>query len=258
MIDYNTIKGTIDTHIHTAPDIKPRVLNDVDAAAEAKKEGMRAIVLKSHVEPTASRAKIASYITGFDVIGGVCLNSCVGGLNPDTVKTTAKIGGKIVWFPTISAPNITLTLKKSEDILNLIAENDLVLGTGHFKADEIFLLIDYAKSSGVKKIIVNHPLTCIVGATIEEQIEMSKNAFLEHCYVATMNRHDNLNPKIIADSIKDIGSKKCIMATDFGQSHNPRPVDGMKMFINSMSECGIKKSDIEKMCIHNPSKLFLK
>ena len=87
---------------------------------------------------------------------------------------------------------------------------------------------------------------------------MSRHAYLEHCFVACMEKHDNLDPRIMADAIKEIGPKRCIMATDFGQAHNPRPIEGMKMFVNSMCEYGINKTDINKMCIYNPSKLLLK
>lgn len=253
-----SLEGFIDTHVHTAPDIKPRALNDIEAALDAKNEKMNAMVIKSHVESTASRAKIAEEISGFKVIGGVCLNSSVGGLNPEAVKTTAGLGGKIVWFPTISAPKISINYENTEGILNIIAENDLVLATGHLKPDDIFLLMDYAKGMNIKKIIVNHPLTGVVGANSDEQKEMSRYAYLEHCFVACMEKHDNLDPKVIADSIKKIGPKRCIMATDFGQAHNPFPVKGMKMFVDFMIEYKIKKTDINKMCTENPSKLFLR
>ncbi|MGF7117936.1 DUF6282 family protein [Methanobacterium oryzae] len=257
MPNKDIIAGFIDTHIHTAPDIKPRILTDVEAAKDAKNEKMKAIVIKSHVESTAGRAILVENITGFKVIGGVCLNSSVGGLNVDAVKITVGLGGKIVWFPTISAPLISVNYENTENILNLIAENDLVLATGHLKSEDIFKIIDYAKSAGIKKMIINHPLTRVVGANIDEQKEMAKYAYLEHCFVACMEKHDNLDPKIIANAIKEVGPEKCIMATDFGQVHNPRPIEGMKMFINSMFGYGIKKANINKMCAKNPSKLFL-
>lgn len=251
------INGFIDTHIHTAPDIKPRLLSDIEAAYEAKNCRMHAIVIKSHVESTASRAKIAGIVTGLKVIGGICLNKSIGGLNQEAVKNTAKLGGKIVWFPTISASDIEITYENTEDILHSISENNLVLATGHLKPHEILRLIDYAKSLNIRKIMVNHPLTRVVGASIDEQKEMARYAYLEHCFVACMEKHDNLDPNVIADAINEVGAKHCIMATDFGQVHNPRPVTGMKMFIDSMMECGIKRSDIDKMCGLNPSKLFL-
>ncbi len=226
MANKDLIVGFIDTHLHTAPDIKPRILNDVEAANEAKKEGMHAIVIKSHVEPTAGRAKIAEAVSGFKVIGGICLNSSVGGLNSEAVKAATGLGGKIVWFPTISAPYITINYENTEDIINIIAERDLVLATGHLKPEDIFELLDYAKSANISKIIINHPLTGVVGANIDEQKEMAKYAYLEHCFVACMEKHDNLDPHIIADAIKEVGPERCIMATDFGQVHNPKTCRG--------------------------------
>ncbi len=250
------LEGFIDTHIHTAPDIKPRVLNDVEAAFEAKKEKMDAIVIKSHVESTAGRAKIAEDLSGIRVIGGVCLNTSVGGLNPDAVKNIAKLGGKVVWLPTISSSRIKIIPDKMEEILHIAAQNDLVLATGHISIDEIFLVLDMAKSYGIWRVVVNHPLTNIIGANIEDQMEMAKYGYLEHCFVACMPQHDALNPREIAGAIEEVGYKRCIMATDFGQIHNPHPTEGMKMFVDSMLRYGIKKKHILQMCIENPSKLF--
>lgn len=258
MVNKTSLEGFIDTHIHTAPDIKPRILNDIEAAKRANKEKMGAIIIKSHIESTASRAIIAGKITGFKVIGGICLNSSIGGLNSDAVEVTANLGGKIIWFPTISAPKIGITYGNTEDILNIIAENDLVLATGHLKPNTIFQLLDYAKEKGIKRILINHPLTSVVGASIDEQKEMSKNGYLEHCFVACMEKHDNLDPNKMSDAIKEIGPKRCIMATDFGQSHNLEPIEGMKMFVDYMKRYGIKNADIKKMCVENPVKLFLK
>ena len=74
-----------------------------------------------------------------------------------------------------------------------------------------------AKNLGIWRIIVNHPLTGVVGATIDEQVEMANYAYLEHCFVACMEMHDNLDPMIIRDSIlEEIGAKRFLMATDFG------------------------------------------
>ena len=254
------LKGFIDTHLHTAPDIKPRKLTAMEAARAASHEQMRAIVIKSHAEPTSSRAILAEQETGFKVFGGVCLNDSVGGLNCEAVKITVSQGGKIVWLPTVSRDKIDFTLKenlqKLEDIFTIIAENDLILATGHLKVEDIFNVLDLAVSMGLEKIIINHPLTRVVGATIEEQREMSHSAFLEHCYVACLPRHDGLDPVRIAEAVNEIGARRCILATDLGQIYNPEPVEGFKLFIDLMMECGISWQNIEKMCILNPYRLF--
>jgi Family of unknown function (DUF6282) len=248
------LEGFIDTHIHTAPDIKLRKVNDIEAAQYAAKEKMQAIVLKSHVESTVGRAKIAEYASDLDVFGGLCLNESVGGLNPEAVKVTGELNGKMIWLPTIS--KIKINYEKIEDILHIIAQKDLVLATGHLNIDDIFLVLDMAKSFGIWKLIINHPLTRIIDASLDIQKEMAKYAYLEHCYVACMDKHDNLQPKIIADAIKEIGYRSCIMATDFGQIHNPIPVEGMKSFIGSMRSHGISRKEICVMCLENPYKLI--
>lgn len=250
------LEGFIETHLHTAPDARPRILNDIEAAKAAENEKMRAIVIKSHIEPTSGRARIAQEITGFKVIGGVCLNSSVGGLNTETVKTSANIGGKIIWLPTISYGKISLSCDDLEDVLIAVKENDLILATGHLGVEDIFQVLDLAKIMGLEKILINHPLTEVIGASIEEQKEMARHAYLEHCYVACMPRHDGLNPEVMADAIMEVGSKSCIMATDFGQTHNPAPVEGMKMFVASMQGWGVPWKDIKLMCKENPLKLF--
>ncbi len=250
------LEGFTDTHIHTSPDIKPRLLTDVEAAVSAKEEHMHSIVIKSHHEPTSGRAIIASKVTGFPVYGGVVLNRSVGGLNSNAVKASALIGGKFVWFPTISYSSLEIDWSKVEDILHIVKENQMVISTGHLKPADIFTLIDMAKSVGIWRVVVNHPLTLVVGASLDEQVEMAAHAYLEHCYVACMEKHDNLDPRIIRDSIKEIGAKRCLMATDFGQIHNPRPVNGMKLFINSMLQNGVSIEDILTMCKDNPQKLM--
>ena len=250
------LEGFTDTHIHTAPDGKPRLLTDIEAAIYAKEELMHSIIIKNHSEPTSGRALITSEITGFPVYGGVVLNNSVGGLNPHAVEASVELGGKFVWFPTISYSSVEMDWAKVEEILQIVSENNMVVATGHMKPGDIFTLIDMARSLGIWRIIVNHPLTRVVGVSLDEQVEMSAHAYLEHCYVACMENHDNLDSVLIKDSIKKIGAKRCLMATDFGQIHNPRPVTGMKMFINSMLEKGVSMDEIRLMCKENPQKLI--
>ena len=40
------LKGCIDTHIHGAPDVVPRKMDDLALARDAAKAGMRGLVLK--------------------------------------------------------------------------------------------------------------------------------------------------------------------------------------------------------------------
>jgi hypothetical protein len=244
----------IDTHVHTEPDIRPRKLTDLDTAIMARDKGMAALVIKSHFNPTAQRARIASEITNFNVFGGITLNKKQD-FSPCILRSIAKQGGKIVWMPTINH-NEVLEDDIIEPVLGLIKDYNMIMATGHLNPLKILDLLDQARSHRISRIIINHPLTRVVGATIDEQKEMSKYAYLEHCYVACMPQHDSLSPTCIAEAINEVGPRHCIMATDFGQVHNPTPVKGMKMFIQDMMEHGISLKSIRTMCCDNPHDLL--
>ena len=100
------IQGAIDFHVHTAPDICPRKYTDIQLAEECRKAGMSGFVSKCHQGDTSARASAVSELfPDLKVFGGIVLNHVVGGLNEEAVYACRKMGGKIVWFPTVDAYN---------------------------------------------------------------------------------------------------------------------------------------------------------
>ncbi len=57
MID---IDGAYDLHVHSAPDLFPRIADDRQMVADAAAKGFAGVVMKNHFEGTASRAKLAA------------------------------------------------------------------------------------------------------------------------------------------------------------------------------------------------------
>ncbi len=49
-------KGIIDLHYHSALEVKPRKLNDLELMEEVIRLGVRAVVIKTHYAPTMDRA----------------------------------------------------------------------------------------------------------------------------------------------------------------------------------------------------------
>jgi hypothetical protein len=103
------LRSTVDLHIHADPDSLPRSIDAVEAARMAAFHGMRAIVLKSHYEPTASLAwLVQKVVPGIAVYGGIDLNRSVGGINPEAVERMTRMKGglgRIVWMPIFDAEN---------------------------------------------------------------------------------------------------------------------------------------------------------
>ena len=67
------LTGIIDMHIHSAPDIRQRKLDDLQLMEAAVERGVRAIVIKSHMVPTADRA---TYNTDDDTNSRCCHTRC--------------------------------------------------------------------------------------------------------------------------------------------------------------------------------------
>ena len=72
-----TLAGAIDIHVHSAPDSVERSIDSIDVAKLALARGMRAIVLKSHYEPTATMAFIVRKAGGLTSLSPrtVCIRS---------------------------------------------------------------------------------------------------------------------------------------------------------------------------------------
>jgi hypothetical protein len=277
----NPLAGVIDFHCHAGPDISNRSISDLDLARLAKKEGMRGIVLKNHYTMTADRAQTAmKEVGGVEVFGGIALNRSVGGLNAEAVRRMAAMEGhrgKVVWLPTVDAENsfehgpgarkFVRVVKDGKpvpeiyEVLAVIAQNDLILETGHSTPAESLILIPVAKQAGVKKIIVTHAQ--LLGATVEQMKQMANlGAYIEFCwqsYLAKKGDKNEGDQKAIAECVKaiqSIGAEHCIIDSDLGQPGNPLHPYGMRAFILSLKANGMSEQDIDLIARKNPAKLL--
>jgi hypothetical protein len=114
MVDYATpsdrarelVRTAYDLHVHVAPDVMDRRVDDVTLARRFLAAGLAGFGLKSHYTSTAERARVVeAAVPGIDVVGTLTLNAAVGGLNPVAVEIAAREGARIVWLPTVDAQN---------------------------------------------------------------------------------------------------------------------------------------------------------
>ena len=73
------LHGAYDLHVHSAPDLLPRKLDDLDMARRIANSGMAGFVAKSHFLCTAQRAEMVRKLhPGCYEAGALCLNNAVG------------------------------------------------------------------------------------------------------------------------------------------------------------------------------------
>src|SRR6185312_7929576 len=100
------LRGAYDTHIHVAPDVVPRIVDDVTLAQRFAALGMDGFILKSHYTSTAERAAVVrAAVPGVRALGAIVLNRAVGGMNALAVEVAAREGARTVWLPTVDSVN---------------------------------------------------------------------------------------------------------------------------------------------------------
>ncbi len=148
-------------------------------------------------------------------------------------------------------------------ILDLVAEADVILGTGHLRADEACVLVEAAVAAGVRKIVVPHPTWKVLDYQLDEMKELARlGAYLEHCgsscepqqYVS--HGLTPIDPNDYAVFIRALGAEHCLMSTDSGMFSVPIPSESMRVFIALMLDAGITEQEIDIMARKNPAKLL--
>ena len=273
------IAGLMDTHVHTAPDVFGRSVDDEEAAILYKERGLDTLVLKNHVLPTADRAwLLRKHVTGLNVFGGVVLNSPVGGINPDAVNWMWRMQGgfgRVVWFPTFDADNHVKHFKDApegikvldpggkvlpavRDVLKICSAQKLVVQTGHLSPTEALAVIEAGGDAGVDRIVVTHAQFEVVNMSLEEMRKaVAMGAKLELCamgplmgpeaHLAWMRHWRRVKVEETAAAVKEIGAQNFVLATDLGQTGNPSHADGLQVFVTDLMQAGVSKDEVTKM-----------
>ena len=76
------VEGAYDLHVHVAPDVPQRRIDDRTLAQRFAELGLAGFALKSHYTSTAERAQVVSaLVPEVEVVGTLTLNWAVGGMN---------------------------------------------------------------------------------------------------------------------------------------------------------------------------------
>ncbi len=269
-----TLTGAIDMHAHADPDGVGRKLDAIELVRLAKQNGMRAIVIKNHYEPTQSQAfLLRKIVPGIEVFGGISLDLTVGGVNPAAVEWMTKVKGgygKVVWLPTYdSEAQVKLTkenrpfapvvkdgkvLPAVAQVMAIAAKSNLVLETGHSSGAEDLVIIAEAKRQGVQNVMVTHALTNPGGPLTLAEIQQAAKlgAYIE--LVHGGNTPDMVRKEV--EVIRAVGASSVVLSTDLGQPANPLHTDGLLAMYKALMAQGISAADIVTMSQANPAKLL--
>lgn len=282
------LKGAIDMHVHAGPDLLGRVGDDIDIATGCRDAGMAGMVVKAHLESTASRAYHTNRaVPGFDYIGGICLNYPVGGINPAAVDACLKLGGRVVWMPSghsrfhaqltgrlgnwgysdmsIYSPRDATGISVLDDdgkltaatleVLSIISEHDAVLATSHLSPEEILALTREARARDISTVMTHIRWTPAYDLDLGRAVVELGGIVEIAC--STVGGYTNRLPLAEAVAmIHELGPRHIVLASDAGGIRHPRPHEALRVLANNLIEQGVSVADVRLMLCETPARLL--
>jgi hypothetical protein len=288
------VRGAYDPHVHIAPDVVPRRIDDVTLARRFGELGLAGFVLKSHYAPTAERASVVrAAVPGVGVLGAIALNRSVGGMNPLAVEIAALEGARIVWLPTVDAVNETAgrtepkpgdkvpvwavvqhglrqrgiaiepvavvdergrALPETRDVLALVAAHGLVLATGHLSRDEIFAVVAAAREERVERIVITHPEFPSQSLGLDDQRALAAQGALLERCFTTPHTGKVTWARWL-EAIRAVGPEHSVLGTDLGQADNPPVEDGLALLADRLLAEGFTEEEVRTMAVVNTRRL---
>lgn len=284
----NLLQDAYDLHIHCAPDVVERSVTGLEMARRAAQSGMKGFALKAHYGSTAQQAAVLRDLCPqCNVVGAITLNAAVGGINPIAVENAARLGAKIVWCPTFDSPGqqdyyLTnypnyMTLHKRlfdkgirvptysvldeeggisgamSDVLDIVMDYNMVLGTGHISHRECFALAEEAQRRGFGKLLVTHADWSFTRYSQEEQCRLIElGATIEHSYTSAAEEQ---SWEEFVELLRKTGIDHVILSTDLGQKRNEYPEIGFRRFAEILAEQGFSPEELRMMMAERPAML---
>lgn len=287
------VRGAYDIHVHIAPDVIERRIDDVSLARRFAELGLAGFVLKSHYVSTAERAAVVrGVVPEARALGAIALNRSVGGMNPLAVEIAAREGARVVWFPTVDAVNEDAgrnpkqgrilpawarlqqelnergvpiepvrvvgddgrVLPETRDVLATIALHGLVLATGHLSRDEILAVVDAAVEEKVEHVVVTHPEFPSQDLGDEDQLALArKGALLERVF--TTPHTGKVSWQRWLEATRVVGAASCVLSSDLGQIGNPPVEDGLPLMADRLLAAGFQEDEVRTMAVTNTRRI---
>lgn len=282
------LHGAVDLHVHPGPSPFPRRIGIAEAAAQAASAGFRAIVVKSHHHSMVTDVlalQDADALT-LPVFSGVVLNNHVGDLNPHAADLSLKLGGKIVWFPTISSPKHMaeheglkfptstkpllpmrpIRIRDDEggllpqvyEVLEVIRDQDAILAGGHLDVEDLDALVRGAYDLGITRILIQHP-NFVVGATPDRCVRWTEmGAVIEHSLCMYDDRSTFFHWEIgqLLEYLRAVGPDRTALVSDLGQARNPLPIEAYERILGLLAKEGVEEKVLRAMVSTTPGRVL--
>ncbi|MBM3139690.1 MAG: hypothetical protein FJZ92_05605 [Chloroflexi bacterium] len=270
------LEGAIDAHVHASPDpYAARRTDSRQLVRMAVAAGMAGLVLKSHEYPTQPLAwALQEETPGFRVHGALSLDQANGGINPEAVEVSLRMGATVIWMPTFDSvmsrsrpmpgrefttPPVPVVddrgalLPAVHEVLDCIRRHDAVLASGHLSGDETLTLLRESRRRGIRSVITHASFWI----PVEVQQEVARlGGHIEHCAIASTRPNGDEVTADIVQQVRAVGIEHVVLSTDLGQADHPDPPVGFGQWIERFLAAGFSAQDVGRMVRRNPGELL--
>jgi hypothetical protein len=279
-------RSVFDVHVHAAPDVLERIGYDDEIGESYAAAGYSGFVLKAHHESTVGRASALRRSSGLEVVGGIALNRAVGGINPAAVLSALSTGGRVVWFPTADAhtqesarlprlgdlderldrsvlsvpPVLVPDDEAARDIalvLDLIAEHDAVLCTGHLSGEECEWLFRQARERGISRFLLTHPSYTVPAMKVREIAELAGLGAHVEITAYQLFHQPGITAAELA-AVAEAAGPRLVLSSDAGQPDSPAPPAALEQLIAALSAQGLDPGWLRAAAGDTPRTLVLR
>jgi hypothetical protein len=288
------VRGGYDLHVHVAPDVPERRIDDVALAHRCAEVGLAGFGLKSHYTSTAERARIVSAaVPGVRAIGTITLNWAIGGMNPLAVEIAAREGARIGWLPSVDSPAETAgrtepkpgdkvpqwaklqhelrelgfsveavevtddtggLLPETRLVLETIARHGMILATAHLGRNDTFAVADGAFAAGVQTVVITHPEFTCQNFSIEDQIALAEKGCLIERCLTTPYSGKTTYEHVF-EGVRAVGVERNFFSSDCGNPDYPPVEDGLAIWADELLEAGFSDDEIRTMVVEGSRRL---
>jgi hypothetical protein len=267
----------------------------LEAVRQAAAVGMRGVGLMDNFANSSGLAALAMAELGHlgvDVFGGIILEPPAGGVSAEAVAIALRYGyepgqgARFVSLPTHHTRHVARMEGRDAQyvsaafavpetgplpdpvlrILDLVAEHDVVLNTGHVSAPEALRLVSEASRRGVGRVLVpanGYPPPAVRALAEAGALAEFSFFFLTHATLvglthvdAEAHRAPRVELEAMVAGIRAATPDRVVLSSDCGVALLPPPVEGLREFLLLLAHAGFTEDELHRMVADNPARLF--